>query len=481
MKKFNFRVRILSTIIIGVSLFSLISFTVFNFFLKDKLSTHSEETFNHINLLKDQYYFTISQHDGTIIKSMLQDLEKDRDVLRTYLVDSRRKVTYPGSYSSLGSDTLSFEKLYSQGKDITVKNYGKDPVPYDRIFIRLQNNNKCYACHNPSQVNLGMIVMDISNNETAGIISFTRQFGFYYNLFVLLCIFILVAYLHYKYIRKSLGQFRSAITRINEGNLDSRLVIPETRELGRLGKDFNEMVSTFEKTQKALQIYHQKEMQSSRKLATIGEMSARIAHEIRNPITGISRAMEIILTEMKDYENKPILEEIQRQANRVNEAITNLLRFSRSKDIKLEPGEINEIIKSLAFFLKNQASNKVIDFEMDLNPDIPIFAFDRELIENVIMNLSCNAIQAIRSKGKIKFRTWYDDERKMVLVSVRDSGSGVPSDIGEDIFKPFYTTRTKGTGLGLAISKDIMDKHMGELWFENNPDSGCTFFISLPV
>ena len=481
MHKFSFRIKIMGTIIIVVSLFSLISFTVFNYFLKDKLLSYTEETFSHINLLRDQYYYTISLHDGRIIRSMLKNTEMDKDVLKTYLVNPESKVVYPHRYAELGSDTMRFSKLYNQKKDISIKSYNGAETPFYRVFIRLQNSPSCVACHAPSQINLGMIIMDLSSNQTQKIIKFSRRFSFYYTFFILLSIFLLVAYLHYRYIRKSLKQFRDTIMQINHGHLDMRLEIPEVRELSRLGNDFNEMLDTFEKTQIELQNYHQKELQNSQKLATIGEMSARIAHEIRNPVTGIARAMEIIIAELKDSDHKPILEEIQRQANRVNQAISNMLKFSRSKDLVLQTGDINELIQSLVFFLRNQANEKVIKFDLMLQKDLPVLTFDHELVENVLLNLSFNAIQAIPENGTVNYATIYDSTLKVIVISVKDNGSGIPEAISGEIYKPFYTTRTKGTGLGLAISKDIIERHKGELWHENNPVSGCTFFIRLPV
>ncbi|MFZ4704942.1 MAG: sensor histidine kinase [Bacteroidales bacterium] len=412
---------------------------------------------------------------------MLKNIEKDKEVIKTYLVNNKSKVIYPKDYTSLCADTANFGELYSQTKNISIKSYNKESNPYYRIFIRMQNSPSCNSCHISTQKNLGMIVMDISDNKTQGIIELARHFSVYYTLSILLTLFLLVAYLHYKYIRKSLNQFRSAINLINQGNLTKRLAIPEVQELGNLGKDFNKMVDTFEKAQTELHIYHQKELHSSQKLATIGEMSARIAHEIRNPITGIARAMEIIIADMKDSDNKPILEEIQRQANRVNQAVSNLLKYSRSKDLNLEVGDINKIIKSLVFFLRNQAHDKVINFELILVEDLPNVTIDSELFENVLMNLSFNAIEAIPENGKIIYETLFDSLKKCIIISVSDNGSGIPAEIGAEVFKPFYTTRTKGTGLGLAISKDIIEKHKGELWYENNVDIGCTFFISLPA
>lgn len=442
---------------------------------------HTEESISQINILRDQYYSTIGQHDGSIIRSILKESEKNEDLLKAYLVNSNSKVVFPYNSFDLVQDTGSIRELYSKQKSVAVKSYPDGPVPFYRVFMKLRNRRSCTRCHSPAEKDLGIIVMDVSNHETQGIIAFTLEFGLYYTLFILFCLFSLVTYLHYKFIKKSLHQFKSKISMINQGNLQVRVNIPSVAELGSLGENFNEMIDTFEKTQTELQLYHQKELQQSEKLATIGEMSARIAHEIRNPITGIARAIDVIISEMKDTENKPILEEIQRQTARVNQAINNLLKFSQAKDICKEPGNIGEVIKSMVFFLQNQKHDKTIIFELDLQEEIPEFSFDHEQIENVIMNLSINSIQSIPDHVIVRYSITYDQSKKEVVVSVKDNGSGIKEEVGTDIFKPFFTTRTKGTGLGLAISKDIIEKHQGKLWFENNQDHGCTFFISLPV
>ena len=457
------------------------AFTIYNISLKNKLLSITEENIEHINLLRDQYYFSIRQHDGTIIRPLLKSMEKNKEVLKTYLVNSKLKVIYPENYVSLNTDTGCFRQLFSQSKDISVKSYLDRPTPFNRIFIRMQNTPSFYSCHNPAVKTLGLIVLDLSNHGTEKIVSYTWKFSFFYTIFLLFGIFALVAFLHYRFIRSSLSHFRLTITMINQGNLKMRLAIPEVEELGSLGKSFNEMLDTLERTQRELYIYHQKELQNSQKLATIGEMSARIAHEIRNPVTGIARAMEIIIADLKEDHNKPIFEEIQRQANRVEQAISNLLRYSRVKEISLHEGNINEVIKSMVFFLRHQAHDKTVNFEMDLQDDIPFILFDHELLENVLLNLSFNAIKALTENGIIAYKTRYEKAGNIVIIAVRDNGAGISSGTEEEIFKPFYTTHTKGTGLGLAISKDIIEKHHGEIWFENNKDAGCTFFISLPV
>jgi two-component system sensor histidine kinase AtoS len=230
-----------------------------------------------------------------------------------------------------------------------------------------------------------------------------------------------------------------------------------------------------------LQEFHNKELKSNYKLATLGEMSAKLAHEIRNPVTGISNAIEIIVKGTKDSENIPILEEIQRQAKRVNNAISHLLKYSRKKDLNLEKNSINELIMSVLVFLNSQVKEKTIIFNHKFQDNIPLFSFDHAQMEDVLLNLGMNAIQAIPLKGSISFETSFDSVQNKVFISITDTGIGIPEENLSRIFHPFYTTRNEGTGLGLAIVNDIIEKHSGQVYAENNKTGGCTFHISLPI
>jgi signal transduction histidine kinase len=129
----------------------------------------------------------------------------------------------------------------------------------------------------------------------------------------------------------------------------------------------------------------------------------------------------------------------------------------------------------------SQKVNKNINFKLELQQGIPDFRFDAEQLENVLMNLGLNAIQAIEKDGQIIFRTTYDEDSKMIIISVEDNGHGILPEKESEVFKPFFTTKTEGTGLGLAIARDIIEKHNGEIRFENIPGSGCAFIITLPL
>ena len=484
----SFRVKIIITLVLVISTFSFLSFHFYSFYLSKRVYKNAEANIENImHFLRDEIN---SIHDGKLIKPLLKNLGNDKQLFRMYLFDSQGKIKLPDPDTSntdqsarelLIKDSLNFDELIVSENDISVRSITIADQQFSRAFLRVRSSQVCFNCHSPQDETLGYIVLDFSMKETQQNIAFTRNYTIFFTVFLLIIILCFVFVLHYKFVKKSLSHFKNSINIINQGDLTERVMIPESKELGQLGKSFNQMIENFQRTQQELFRYHQKELMDANKLATVGEMAARLAHEVRNPLMGIANSIEIIIGEMQDNPNKPILEEIKRQANRVNIAISNLLKFSRSTDISMSEGNINEIVTNLVFFLRNQKQNKDITFITTLDADIQSFSFDTEQIENVLLNLGINAVQAIQDQGKITFVTTFSPEAKMVKIAVEDTGSGVPAEKVPDIFKPFFTTRTEGTGLGLAISKDIIEKHNGKISFENKETGGCIFTINLPT
>ena len=486
--KLSFRSIIIITLVTVTATISFTAFYIYNHYLKkviyaeaDKYAEFERNIVSTLDLLKDQFYYTIDEHDGRVIKVLLQRMDQKEQVLNSYLYSAKGELKFSLNNDTVHMVRVTAEELSASKGEIRLKSFPLAGKPFSRAYFPMQNAPSCYVCHPPEQKNLGYVVIDFAMNRSGENIAFIRKSSFIFTLAMVMLIVVFILFMHYKFVRRSLGDFNITINAINNGNLNKRLTIPETKELGILGKNFNNMLDTFQRAQKELQEFHKKELRSNYKLATIGEMSARLAHEIRNPVTGIANAIEIIVNETNDKENIPILEEIQRQAKRVNNALSNLLKYARKKDLDLEMNDINEIIKPLVFFLKNQVKNKKIQFNLNLQDNIPLFRFDNMQMEDVLLNLGINAIQAIPEKGSITLKTTYSEVENRVFIYVADTGKGIAKDNLSRIFHPFFTTCNEGTGLGLSIVKDIIDKHGGEIWVENNAADGCTFTISMPV
>jgi two-component system, NtrC family, sensor kinase len=475
---YSFRTKIIILLVLVISVSSYLSFHIYSNYLSTRIYNDAEQDVTtFLYQLKDEI---TNFHDGRLLKKLLKNMEKDRHVIKTYLLDANGNVKQATDSTSLDT-MLDIKKFEASGDEMAVKIYKERRVPYSRAFLHVYNSPACYQCHSPQQYTLGYVVIDFSLEEGSNYIGIARKSSIIFTVGMVVIILIFVLLMHYRFVKKSLFGFSDTIYHINQGDLSRRVSIPESKELGQLGKSFNLMMEKFQQTQKKLLYYHQKELQDAQKLASIGEMSARLAHDIRNPLTGIVNSIEVIAGEMKDSPYRPILEEIQRQAGRVNIAISNMLKYSRPVEINPREGNINELVDSLVLFLKSQKVNKKITFILELQAGIPTCNCDPEQLENIIMNLGMNAIQAIEREGQIIFRTAYDKTSKMISISVEDSGPGIPPEKESEVFKPFFTTKTEGTGLGLAIAKDIIEKHNGDIRFENLPVTGCRFTISFPL
>jgi len=417
------------------------AFYVYSIYLKELIHIEAERKTEFersiqaaLNLLKDQFYYSIDTHDGGVIKTILQRLNEHDEVLDAYLYNGYGDIKFTLKNDTAQYLKVSMEELLNSEEEITLKSFPEEEQPFTRAFFRMTNAPSCYECHDAEQENLGFVVIDMAMNNTGENLNFIRKSSILFTLIMILVISAFIMLMHYRFVRKSLVDFRSTIHSINNGNLDTRLSIPETKELGLLGQNFNNMVDNFQRAQNELKEFHRKEMRSNYKLATIGEMSARLAHEIRNPITGIANAIEIIVNETDDQEKVSIFEETQRQTARVNNAITDLLKYARKRDLNLERNNINELIPQLVFFLENQVKDKKINFKLELQEDLPIVRFDHMQMEDVLLNLGINAIQAIAESGSISYNTSFSSTDKRIIICVTDTGKGIPEDNLSDVF-----------------------------------------------
>lgn len=214
------------------------------------------------------------------------------------------------------------------------------------------------------------------------------------------------------------------------------------------------------------------------KLATIGQLASGVAHEINNPLGNISLYTQMLLRKTEDENTKAKLNVIADEANRAAQIVKGLLDFARQSEIELAPIDINkEIGKVLSILTPQLREIKVTkDFET-----LPSILGDSGQIEQVMMNLLTNAIQSITENGEIIIRTSIKHDH--VEISISDNGCGIPGDILDKIFDPFFSTKEqgKGTGLGLSISYGIIKRHRGSIEVQSEVGKGTTFTIKLPA
>lgn len=222
------------------------------------------------------------------------------------------------------------------------------------------------------------------------------------------------------------------------------------------------------------------ELLRTEKLATIGEIATRIAHEIRNPLSGIAVALENLKSGNMYGERDGRIQEIISEVSRLDNIIKELFQLAKPREVSLVSGSPNELVERVVSLTSPDAKLKSIDIEVLPSPDDREIVLDFELMEQVLMNLVLNAIDSIDSPGgKITIRSYNSGDTFNIEVS--DSGSGITQMDMERIFEPFFSTKKTGTGLGLAISKRIIEVHKGKITVESREEKGSRFTLTLPT
>lgn len=226
----------------------------------------------------------------------------------------------------------------------------------------------------------------------------------------------------------------------------------------------------------------QKMMMQQEKLASVGRLSAGVAHEINNPLTTILTTAMLIQEDLEP--GNPLHEEltvITNEALRCRKIVTNLLDFARQTQPDKQIHDVSKIVAGCISLTRKQAAFKDVALTQDLSNTLPRALVDKGQIEQAMINLIINGIEATPAGGVVHVATRLADWKGFIEVSVSDTGEGIQEKRLNHIFDPFYTTKDNGTGLGLAITHGIIEQHGGIVSVESRPEEGTTFVITIPT
>ena len=215
------------------------------------------------------------------------------------------------------------------------------------------------------------------------------------------------------------------------------------------------------------------------KLASLGELSAGIVHEVRNPLASIKGAVEILEDELTPASPRREFADLAKtEIDRLDRLVGEFLRFAKPAALSIEPNDLNRIINSVVSLLENRALSQNVVIERYLTDDLPEVMADGEQIKQVILNLTINSLQAMPAGGLITLRTF--ETSRGCAFEIEDTGGGINAKLLSKIFDPFFTTKDKGIGLGLSVAHKIVSQHHGRLTFRPGHE-GSVFELYLPV
>jgi signal transduction histidine kinase len=232
------------------------------------------------------------------------------------------------------------------------------------------------------------------------------------------------------------------------------------------------------KAHKELQSLQQRLIQSE-KMAALGEFASTMAHEIRNPLVSIGGYARLLQKRYRNSYSQIIFEEVER----LERILNGVLSFSKVSTTERKPEDFNAILDEILRSLRRELDQKRIRVEREWTQGLPLISCDKDQIKQVFLNLIQNAQDAMAGRGVITLRTYLasDEGGLWVVGEVVDSGRGIPTDVLQNIFNPFFTTKAQGTGLGLPITRRMVEAHGGRIEVDNRPGEGTTFRVKLPV
>ncbi len=368
------------------------------------------------------------------------------------------------------------------------------------------SNAECHA-HPASQQVLGVLDTNLSLAKADTQLAVSSALMLYYTAAALLMVAVLSFLFVWQVVGDPIKALKNGTEHLSQGKLGYQIEVQSQDEVGDLANSFNSMslqlrganeeIVTWAKTLEDRVEQKTKELQRAHdhvlhveKMASLGKMAAVVAHEVNNPLSGILTYAKLLRkwvgTGQTEHEKRDeamqCLELIAAESRRCGDLIKNLLTLSRTAPMNVQSTDLNAVIDRSLLLVRHQLELVAVELQLNLAKDLPIVHCDPAQIEQVLLALIMNAIDAMPRGGILWIETRLSSDNTEVRIKVRDDGAGIAPDVLPHIFEPFLTTKEsgRGVGLGLAISRGIVERHNGRIEVESELGRGTTFTVILP-
>jgi len=340
----------------------------------------------------------------------------------------------------------------------------------------------CTKCHDPSKKIRAILDLHLPYGPLERQLTLSRNLHIFSVGLLLILMAVIGTFFHNRFIDRPLREIMDKMEQVENGNLKVKVELPGEDELANLGKSFNSMIQKLDQAQKEIEKQHQLQMQRADRLASLGELASAIAHEIRNPLAGISSAIQVLAEEFGSQDPpREVIQRIMEEIERVNTSLESILSYSRPTPLQYSLTDLHEILDQALFIASSGL--KELECIREYEPGLPSIEIDPQQIQQVFLNIILNAIQAMHKQGRLTLRTAVEakKDQRWIVVRISDTGEGIPKENLTKIFQPFFTTRQRGTGLGLSIAQRIMEQHGGFITVESEVGQGTTFALYFPL
>jgi two-component system NtrC family sensor kinase len=369
------------------------------------------------------------------------------------------------------------------------------------------SNAACHA-HPPERRILGVIDANLSlASVDAQLGEYRGELWAFTGLSVLLGSLVSVGFM-LLVVHNPVRELTAGTKKVAGGDLQHRLRLHSHDELGDLAASFNKMTADLARAHGEITAWTRtleervetksRELEhayagliSSEKMASLGKLAATVAHEVNNPLFGILTYSRLVLKVLERGEIDTAakaqaveqLRIIERESKRCGEIMKNLLSFARQAPPRRQPQDVNALVRRASALVRHQLELQGIQLVEGLAPALPLCLCDADQIQQVVLVLLVNAVEAMPRGGRLEITTGVDSRGSAIEVRVRDDGTGIAEDVLPHIFEPFFTTKEDQhrTGLGLAVARNIVERHGGTLAVRSTPEQGTEFTLALPL
>ena len=475
------------------------------------------------DLIKRSTSYSMMRNDRQGLYHMMNTIAGEPGVVRVRIFDQQGKISYSTDLSEVNRNVdKGAEACYgchAQSQPMARLNrpdrfriYKPNGHRVLGIITPIENQPNCSnaACHaHPaSQQILGVLDTNLSLAAAdASLAQGTRRLLAYTGVAVLLIAFLSWIFV-WQVVQKPVKRLTAGTQKLSEGERGYQIAAGSSDELGELADSFNRMSLQLRRDEEELTAWartledrveektrelkraHEHVLQVE-KMASVGKLAAVVAHEINNPLSSILTYAKLLRKWMerpdggreKREEAEQCLELIAGESRRCGDLVKNLLTFSRVQPINLQPTDIAAVVNRCYRLVQHQLELSNIQWQLDIAPNLPLVICDGAQIEQVLLALVMNAVDAMPRGGNLWLSAAATLDGRQLELRVRDDGCGIASEILPQIFEPFLTTKETGhgVGLGLAISRSIVERHGGRIEAQSELGRGTTFIVHLPL
>jgi len=374
------------------------------------------------------------------------------------------------------------------------------------------NEKGCYSAqchaHSSDQVVLGVLEVILSLESTDKALEKQKADLISTNIALAILIALIVGIFIWVFVHIPISKILIGTKEVAAGNLDYKIKLSSDDEIGQLAASFNKMTDELRVAKKEITQWSeelenrvrekteqlektQERITQIEKMASLGQLSATVAHELNNPMAGILTYSKLIHRKIKNN-SVPLknqddilqnLKLIETESDRCGKIIKDLLLFAKKQVPEFRQHNLNDIIDDSYRLIIHHLELHQIEFVKKLENDLPLIWIDDNQIKQILLALYVNAVEAMEDGGILTVMTHYNKTEHKVFLSVKDNGKGIPEDILPHIFEPFFTTKNaiKGSGLGLSVVYGIVSNHDAEIEVQSKQDEGTTFIVKFKI